>query len=44
MLAKPDTDRPANLASTAERDRQRRLALAAQEKLREEQSKRAGAS
>jgi hypothetical protein len=44
MLAKPDTDRPADLASTAERDRQRRLALAAQEKLRKEKSKHDGAS
>lgn len=36
MLAKPTSDAPADLTNTDERARQRRLALAAQEKLREE--------
>ena len=44
MLAKPDEDSPADMASTEERERQRKLALAAQEKMREEQSKREGTS
>ena len=44
MLARPDADKPADMGSTEERARQRKLALAAQEKLREEQSKRDGTS
>ena len=44
MLARPDADKPADMGSTEERARQRRLTLAAQEKLREEQSKRDGTS
>ena len=44
MLAKPDEDSPADMASTEERERLRKRALAAQEKMREEQSKREGTS
>lgn len=44
MLARPDTDRPADMGRTEERERQRKLALAAQAKMRAEQSKREGTS
>lgn len=44
MLAKPNADRPADMGSQAERARQRRLALAAQEKLRAERLERDGTS
>ncbi len=36
MLARPNADKLPDMGSTADRERQRRLALAAQEKLREE--------
>jgi hypothetical protein len=44
MLARPDEDSAADLGSTEERERQRKLALAAQAKLREEEAKRDGTS
>ena len=44
MLAKPDADKPADIRSISDRERQRRLTLAAQEKLREERARREGAS
>jgi hypothetical protein len=39
MLARPDEDSVADMGSTEERERQRKLALAAQAKLREEEAK-----
>jgi hypothetical protein len=44
MLARPDEDTAADLGSTEERERQRKLAMAAQAKLREEEAKRDGTS
>ena len=44
MLARPDEDSAADMGSTEERERQRKLALAAQAKLREEEAKRDGRS
>jgi len=39
MLAKPNEDSAADMGSTEERERQRKLALAAQAKLREDEAK-----
>ena len=44
MLAKPNEDKLPDMGRTEERERQRKLALAAQAKLREEKAKRDGTS
>ncbi len=44
MLARPNVDKLPDMGRTEERERQRRLALAAQAKMREEEAKRDGTS